>query len=65
MLVRALRKQGTYLNEKSGLISVRYLIGSVSVRHTVHIDTLPEIPGLALYKDGHAGYCIGNVYAVE
>ena len=20
------------------------------------IDTLPEIPGLALYKDGHAGY---------
>ena len=23
------------------------------------IDTLPEIPGLALYKDGHAGYYIG------
>ena len=29
------------------------------------IDTLPEIPGLALYKDGHAGYYIGNGYAVE
>ena len=26
---------------------------------------LPEIPGLALYKDGHAGYYIGNGYAVE
>ena len=29
------------------------------------IDTLPEIVGLALYKDGHAGYYIGNGYAVE
>ena len=29
------------------------------------IDTLPEIPGLALYKDGHARYYIGNGYAVE
>lgn len=29
------------------------------------IDTLPEIPGLALYKDGHAGYYIGNGYAIE
>ena len=29
------------------------------------IDTLPEIPGLALYKDGHAGYYVGNGYAVE
>ena len=29
------------------------------------IGTLPEIPGLALYKDGHAGYYIGNGYAVE
>lgn len=29
------------------------------------IDTLPEVPGLALYKDGHAGYYVGNGYAVE
>ncbi len=29
------------------------------------IDTLPEIPGLALYKEGHAGYYVGNGYAVE
>ncbi len=29
------------------------------------IGTLPEIPGLALYKDGHAGYYVGNGYAVE
>ena len=29
------------------------------------IDNLPEIPGLALYKDGHAGYYIGNGWAVE
>ena len=29
------------------------------------IDTLPEIPGMALYKDGHAGYYIGNGEAVE
>lgn len=29
------------------------------------IDTLPEIPGVALYKDGHAGYYIGGGYAVE
>ena len=29
------------------------------------IDTLPEIPGLALYKDGHAGYYVGGGCAVE
>lgn len=29
------------------------------------IDRLPEIPGVALYKDGHAGYYIGDGYAVE
>lgn len=29
------------------------------------IDTLPDIPGVALYKDGHAGYYIGGGYAVE
>lgn len=29
------------------------------------IDTLPEIVGLALHKDGHIGYYIGNGYAVE
>ena len=29
------------------------------------IDTLPEIPGLALHTDGHVGYYIGNGYAVE
>ena len=29
------------------------------------IDTLPEIPGLALFKEGHAGYYVGNGYAVE
>ena len=29
------------------------------------IDTLPEIPGLALRKDGHVGYYVGNGYAVE
>ena len=29
------------------------------------IDTLPEIPGLALFKDGHAGYYVGNGHAVE
>ena len=26
------------------------------------IDTLPEIVGLALHKDGHVGYYIGNGY---
>lgn len=29
------------------------------------IDTLPEVPGLALTKDGHAGYYIGEGKAVE
>lgn len=29
------------------------------------ISTLPEIVGLALHKDGHVGYYIGNGYAVE
>lgn len=29
------------------------------------IDTLPEIVGLALHKDGHVGYYVGNGYAVE
>ena len=29
------------------------------------IDTLPEIPGVVLYKDGHAGYYVGDGYAVE
>lgn len=28
-------------------------------------DTLPEIPGLALYKEGHAGYYVGDGWAVE
>lgn len=29
------------------------------------MDTLPEIVGLALHKDGHIGYYVGNGYAVE
>ncbi len=29
------------------------------------ISTLPEIPGLALFTDGHIGYYVGNGYAVE
>ncbi|HMM32622.1 MAG TPA: hypothetical protein PKB13_12690, partial [Clostridia bacterium] len=29
------------------------------------IGTLPEIVGLALHKDGHIGYYVGNGYAVE
>lgn len=29
------------------------------------IDTLPEIVGLALHKDGHVGYYIGGGYAIE
>ena len=29
------------------------------------IDTLPEIPGVALFTDGHIGYYVGNGYAVE
>ena len=29
------------------------------------IDTLPEIVGLALHKDGHIGYYVGGGYAVE
>ena len=29
------------------------------------IDTIPEVPGLALYKEGHAGYYVGNGEAVE
>ncbi len=29
------------------------------------IGTLPEIVGLALHKDGHVGYYVGNGYAVE
>lgn len=29
------------------------------------IDTLPEIVGLALHKDGHVGYYVGDGYAVE
>ena len=29
------------------------------------IDTLPEVVGLALHKDGHIGYYMGNGYAVE
>lgn len=29
------------------------------------IGTLPEVPGLALYKQGHAGYYVGDGYAVE
>ena len=29
------------------------------------IDTLPEIIGVALHKDGHVGYYVGDGYAVE
>lgn len=29
------------------------------------MDTLPEIVGIALHKDGHIGYYVGNGYAVE
>lgn len=29
------------------------------------IDTLPELPGVALRFDGHVGYYIGNGYAIE
>jgi len=29
------------------------------------IDTLPEIVGVALHKDGHVGYYVGGGYAVE
>jgi len=29
------------------------------------IGTLPEVVGLALHKDGHIGYYVGNGYAVE
>ena len=29
------------------------------------IDTLPEVVGLALHKDGHVGYYVGQGYAVE
>jgi hypothetical protein len=29
------------------------------------IDTLPEIIGVALHKDGHVGYYVGGGYAVE
>lgn len=29
------------------------------------IATMPEIPGLALWKDGHIGVYIGNGYAIE
>ena len=29
------------------------------------IDTLPEIPGVALFTDGHIGYYVGGGYAVE
>ena len=29
------------------------------------IATLPEVPGVALYKPGHAGYYVGDGYAVE
>ncbi len=29
------------------------------------IDSLPEIPGLALFTDGHVGYYVGGSYAVE
>lgn len=29
------------------------------------ISTLPEVPGLAMTKDGHVGYYIGNGWAVE
>ena len=29
------------------------------------IDTLPEIPGVALRSDGHVGVYVGDGYAVE
>lgn len=29
------------------------------------IDTLPDVVGLALHKDGHVGYTVGDGYAVE
>lgn len=29
------------------------------------IDTLPDVVGLALHKDGHVGYTVGGGYAVE
>ena len=29
------------------------------------MDTLPEVPGIALRFDGHVGYYVGNGYAVE
>ena len=29
------------------------------------MDTLPDVIGLALYRDGHVGYAVGGGYAVE
>lgn len=29
------------------------------------LDTLPDVVGLALHKDGHVGYTVGGGYAVE
>ena len=29
------------------------------------MDTLPDVTGLALYRDGHVGYTVGGGYAVE
>ena len=29
------------------------------------LDTLPDVAGLALHKDGHVGYTVGGGYAVE
>ena len=33
--------------------------------HGATIDTLPDVVGLCLHKDGHVGYTVGGGYAVE
>lgn len=42
-----------------------YLISKANGAETGSMDTLPDIPGIILWKEGHTGVYVGNGYAVE
>lgn len=42
-----------------------YRISTANGAETGSMDTLPDIPGIVLWKEGHTGVYVGNGYAVE
>lgn len=52
-----------YLSNNHPEAGTEYIFSQATVKGT--IDTLPEIPGLVLYKKGHVGVYIGNGEVIE